>query len=307
MKADGKNELAQAYLFANVAQYRDELEGIVETLRVEKNRQKDEAISTLNATLATTTTAIAIVTGIAIILLTSFGSLLYRQITRPFSRMQAMMSEIASSQDFTRRVPVKALSEEPVEQDEAIREREQAAQDMEALAAQLREELIQQSTSLDELRATLKAATDDKDQWGYQAHQIAGEAARLKGLGATFERWHEQMISLMTQNHDMHAKNQELSSIVRHVVIVSLNASIEAARAGSAGRGFAVVASGVRALAARSEELSKSYRDSLHRNDLTTTSTFQDIQAGGKMIAASLATVESLANQFQAKLHQVPA
>jgi two-component system chemotaxis sensor kinase CheA len=111
MKADGKNELAQAYLFANVAQYRDELEGIVETLRVEKNREKDEAITTLNATLATTTTAIAVVTGLAIILLTSIGSLLYRQITRPLSRMQGMMSEIASSQDFTRRVPVGRLDE----------------------------------------------------------------------------------------------------------------------------------------------------------------------------------------------------
>ncbi|RKF46014.1 ATP-binding protein [Paraburkholderia fungorum] len=111
MKADGKNELAQAYLFANVAQYRDELEGIVETLRVEKNRQKDEAITTLNATLSTTTTAIAAVTGIAIILLTFIGTLLYRQITRPLSRMQAMMSEIASSQDFTRRVPVGRLDE----------------------------------------------------------------------------------------------------------------------------------------------------------------------------------------------------
>ncbi|MDR6423518.1 two-component system chemotaxis sensor kinase CheA [Paraburkholderia phenoliruptrix] len=111
MKADGKNELAQAYLFANVAQYRDELEGIVDTLRVEKNREKDEAITALNATLATTTTAIAAVTGIAIILLTSIGALLYRQITRPLSRMQAMMSEIASSQDFTRRVPVGRLDE----------------------------------------------------------------------------------------------------------------------------------------------------------------------------------------------------
>jgi two-component system, chemotaxis family, sensor kinase CheA len=111
MKAAGKNELAQAYLFANVAQYRDELEGIVETLRIEKNREKDEAITTLNGTLATTTTAIGIVTGIAIILLTSIGSLLYRQITRPLTRMQAMMSEIASSQDFTRRVPVGRMDE----------------------------------------------------------------------------------------------------------------------------------------------------------------------------------------------------
>jgi len=111
MKAAGKNELAQAYLFANVAQYRDELEGIVETLRIEKNREKDEAITTLNGTLSTTTTAIAIVTGIAIILLTSIGSLLYRQITRPLTRMQAMMSEIAASQDFTRRVPVGRMDE----------------------------------------------------------------------------------------------------------------------------------------------------------------------------------------------------
>jgi methyl-accepting chemotaxis protein len=188
----------------------------------------------------------------------------------------------------------------------AIREREQAEEALHALTEQLRGELMQQSASADELRASLDAVQHNKEQWTSQARQIAGEAARLKGLGATFERWHEQMISLMTQNHDMHAKNQELSSIVRHVVIVSLNASIEAARAGSAGRGFAVVASEVRSLAARSEELSKSYRDSLHRNDLTTTSTFQDIQAGGKMIAASLASVESLAHRFHAQLDEVP-
>ncbi|QGZ57785.1 HAMP domain-containing protein [Paraburkholderia acidiphila] len=111
MKASGKNELAQAYLFANVAQYRDELEGIVTTMRVEKNRQKDEAIRTLNSALDTTTSAIAGVTGGAIVLLTLIGALLYRQITRPLSRMQAMMSEIASSQDFTRRVPVGRMDE----------------------------------------------------------------------------------------------------------------------------------------------------------------------------------------------------
>lgn len=111
MKAAGKNDLAQAYLFANVAQYRDELEGIVETLRIEKNRQKDDAINALNGMLSTTTTAIAGVTAAAIALLSVIGSLLYRQITRPLSSMQLMMSEIASSQDFTRRVPVARMDE----------------------------------------------------------------------------------------------------------------------------------------------------------------------------------------------------
>ncbi|WP_126283465.1 ATP-binding protein [Burkholderia stagnalis] len=111
MKADGKTEMAQAYLFANVAQYRDELESIVDTLRVEKNRQKDDAIRALNGMLATTATAITGVAGTVIVLLTALGFVLYRQITRPLSRMQTMMSEIATSQDFTRRVPVGRMDE----------------------------------------------------------------------------------------------------------------------------------------------------------------------------------------------------
>lgn len=111
MKADGKAEMAQAYLFANVAQYRDELESIVGTLRVEKNRQKDDAISALNGMLATTATAIAGVAGAVIVLLTALGFVLYRQITRPLIGMQTAMSEIATSQDFTRRVPVGRMDE----------------------------------------------------------------------------------------------------------------------------------------------------------------------------------------------------
>jgi len=111
MKAAGKDALAQAYLFANVAQYRDELEGIVNTLRVEKNRDKDQAIDTLNGSLATTVTAISAVTLFAVLLLTTIGIVLYRQIAGPLGKMQQMMSEIAGSQDFTRRLPVERMDE----------------------------------------------------------------------------------------------------------------------------------------------------------------------------------------------------
>ncbi|QDW53477.1 ATP-binding protein [Burkholderia sp. KBS0801] len=111
MKADGKPEMAQAYLFANVAQYRDELESIVDTLRVEKNRQKDDAIRALNGMLSTTATAIAAVAGTVVVLLTALGFVLYRQIARPLIGMQTAMSEIATSQDFTRRVPVGRMDE----------------------------------------------------------------------------------------------------------------------------------------------------------------------------------------------------
>ncbi|VVE40241.1 chemotaxis protein [Pandoraea aquatica] len=185
----------------------------------------------------------------------------------------------------------------------AVAGKDELMQSHDDAIAALQARLTQAEQDLQAAQKSEASVLEDKAMWQGEAQRIAGEAARLRGLAATFERWHEQMISLMTQNQDMHAKNHELASIVRHVLIVSLNASIEAARAGTAGRGFGIVASEVRALATRSEELSKSYRDSLHRNDVTTTATFQDIQAGGKMIAASLSSVEALAQQLHSRLH----
>ncbi|MFC6141824.1 methyl-accepting chemotaxis protein [Paraburkholderia silvatlantica] len=186
-------------------------------------------------------------------------------------------------------------------------QQESAAREREALVAQtesLRAELAQRRSVADALEAALAGERAQRDDAMQHAARIAAEAARLKLMSSTFERWHEQMISLMAQNNDMHKKNQELSSIVSHVLIVSLNASIEAARAGAAGRGFSIVAGEVRSLATRSQELSKSYRDSLNRNDLITAATFQDIQAGGKMIAATLASVEASSQQLH---HQLEA
>ncbi|AZG14047.1 ATP-binding protein [Cupriavidus pauculus] len=111
MKAAGRDEIAQAFLFANVARYRDEMEKIVDTLRVEKNREKDDAIATLNGKLASAAGTIGLVSGAAVVLLTLIGWLLHRQIARPLTRMQATMSEIATSQDFTRRIEVGRMDE----------------------------------------------------------------------------------------------------------------------------------------------------------------------------------------------------
>ncbi|MBB5393288.1 methyl-accepting chemotaxis protein [Herbaspirillum sp. SJZ102] len=112
--------------------------------------------------------------------------------------------------------------------------------------------------------------------------------SKLLGLMRTFERWHDDMNVLISHNREMHRKNDEFALIVNQVIIVALNASIEAARAGAHGRGFAVVASEVRDLAQRAEKLSKSYRANLYQNDLITTTTFQDLQAGGKMIMSAV-------------------
>ena len=178
--------------------------------------------------------------------------------------------------------------------DQQLREHEELLQELKADNGGLHEKAAKGAQLMVEFDDRMQAGVSDRLKWLREATDISEETHRLKALGATFERWHHQMNSLVTQNREMHAQNDELSSIARHIVIVSLNASIEAARAGESGRGFAVVASEVRALALRTEGLSKDYSKCLFRNDLTTTATFQDIQAGGKMLMASLSGIDAL-------------
>ena len=102
----------------------------------------------------------------------------------------------------------------------------------------------------------------------------------------------------------MHNKNDEFANIVKQVVIVALNASIEAARAGPQGRGFAVVAEEMRSLANRAESLSTDYRKNLFENEMITTATFQDLQAGGKMIVSAVTGLEVVNNRSKAVLSQ---
>ncbi len=119
------------------------------------------------------------------------------------------------------------------------------------------------------------------------------EVDEMLNLVSTMNRWDDEMMLLMQHNSDMQKQNHEFAGIVKQIIILALNASIEAARAGEAGRGFAVVADEVKTLATQSGGLSDSYKDNLHKNDLITTTTFQDIQASGKMILTALHALDS--------------
>ncbi len=227
----------------------------------------------------------------------------YRRRLRCFEDEQAVQRAQMEAQAQARLVQLRRLQDEA---DQARRRHDELESQRISMEVSCREQAAALERERQDLRQQMSIAQEQVDSFKLdlrdQAAPLLRESGQLRKMAHTFERWHEDMISLMDQNRNMHAKNQEFGSIVKNVIILALNASIEAARAGETGRGFAVVADEVRKLADQSEELSKDYSRSLHMNDLTTTSTFQDIQAGGKMMMAALSTLDALVQQLHQRL-----
>lgn len=105
-KLQGMKDMAEANMGATVDQYLREQGALLDTLQIEKRRSKDAAIESMNSHLTSTTTTLTITTLLAVLLLAAIGRMLYRQVVYPIKDMELKMTEIATSQDYTHRLPV---------------------------------------------------------------------------------------------------------------------------------------------------------------------------------------------------------
>lgn len=145
-------------------------------------------------------------------------------------------------------------------------------------------------------------ATATNAQLSRRAEELVAEIAHLKSLVVAFDRWHDDMIYLTARTRDMNSKGEDLATIARHMIMVSINAAIEAASAGEVARGFVVVAAEVKAQAKQMTALSGDMSKELRKSELMTATTFQDIQAGGKMMMAAISGLELKVRQLRQEI-----
>lgn len=146
--------------------------------------------------------------------------------------------------------------------------------------------------------------------------QLAGCDAQLRGLLGQLHRViasREQVLdtvrTLGAASGRLHTMAEDVSTLARQTNLLSINAAIEAARAGPAGRGFAVVAGEVRRLSAESGETGRrigsqvgDFNDHMQQalHQATETAT-RDAEA----IAASEQTVSQVVAQVNATVHEL--
>ncbi|EHR69735.1 methyl-accepting chemotaxis protein [Burkholderiales bacterium JOSHI_001] len=115
------------------------------------------------------------------------------------------------------------------------------------------------------------------------AHEVEQAAEHVRTMGGDAQRSRKAMAGLRDRMRALQGKSREIGRVVElmesvayQTKLLSLNASVEAARAGPAGKGFAVVAQEVRALAQRSEDAARTIHQII-------SSSISEIEEGGLM------------------------
>ncbi len=189
-----------------------------------------------------------------------------------------------------------------------------ASEELRSRTEQAASSLQQTAAAMEELTSTIRSNADASQQATVLTQQAA--AAAQQG-GDAVRNAVEAMHQIAQASATVLKEVQIIDEIAFQTNILSLNAAVEAARAGAQGKGFAVVADEVRALARKCADAAARIKTLIQSSTATTQKGSTLVQSAGSAVKDSVGQVEmasamvnqiGLATSEQAEgVHQVSA
>ncbi len=184
----------------------------------------------------------------------------------------------------------------------AISEISSTATQLATSAAETSTTISEVSTTVEEIRHTARLSNDKAEQMSQGAEQMGqisldGKAATDKSMGGMakvneeMEFVAESIVKLNEQTKNIGEIIGAVNDITDQSNLLSVNASIEAAKAGEYGKGFAVVAQEVKNLAEQSKAATAQIKMILNDIQKATSSAVMATERGNKAVDAGLLLV----------------